>query len=329
MSIALSIIVPCHNVSGKFNIVAGLATIRSTRIEAIFVNDGSTDETADLIAQALVSLDIKGRVISGKFGGPGAARNAGIEESGGKYLWMVDADDVAIPAPIVGLVDSFDSENYDFYAFPFVKFNPRNPVERYLVTPDLSKNTLYDRLEDFWVCNILPKRDFLDRHSLRFMPDVFMYEDYYFILQILYHAKSHFQHTEIIYEYLYHESSLSHDCAKPRDLSKWVVALATLKFVGEHVADELPLFDEHFRKIGITLDWARYLEDGQYAELVRVMPYLIAIHRHNGLDHHLKAFLKTGSVKNRVMKRLVYELSAIRARYRKYGLDELKNYYNR
>lgn len=57
--------------------------------EIIFVNDGSTDETAKIAASYPI------RVISGPGGGPGAARNIGWRAAETSLVWFIDSDCVA------------------------------------------------------------------------------------------------------------------------------------------------------------------------------------------------------------------------------------------
>lgn len=55
----------------------------------LFVNDGSTDRTAEIAAQYPVT------VITGKGDGPGAARNLGWQAAETEWIWFIDSDCVA------------------------------------------------------------------------------------------------------------------------------------------------------------------------------------------------------------------------------------------
>lgn len=61
-------------------------------LEIILVDDGSTDESGK-ICDAYKDKDDRIKVIHRENGGPGAARNMGIEHAHGEYIGFVDGDD--------------------------------------------------------------------------------------------------------------------------------------------------------------------------------------------------------------------------------------------
>ena len=91
----ISIIIPLYN---KQNCIK--ETIQSvlsqsfTDFELIIVNDGSTDNSLEIIR---TFTDKRINVISQSNGGVSSARNRGIKESKGEYLLLIDADDYLMP----------------------------------------------------------------------------------------------------------------------------------------------------------------------------------------------------------------------------------------
>ncbi len=70
--------------------------------EIIFVDDGSVDETADIVKQFPV------RYILGKGAGPGSARNIGWRAAKSPIIWFIDSDCVAEPDVLERLLPHLD-----------------------------------------------------------------------------------------------------------------------------------------------------------------------------------------------------------------------------
>ncbi len=89
-----SIVVPVYNVE-KY-LASALGDLRSQTFldwEAIIVDDASPDGSRN-IAQSFVDLDPRFRIVSHDTNrGLSAARNTGIDEAKGKYIWFPDPDD--------------------------------------------------------------------------------------------------------------------------------------------------------------------------------------------------------------------------------------------
>ena len=61
-------------------------------LEIILVDDGSTDNTAKM-CDDIATEDSRIRVVHKENGGLGSARNVGIEQAQGEYLYFFDVDD--------------------------------------------------------------------------------------------------------------------------------------------------------------------------------------------------------------------------------------------
>ncbi len=100
VDVLVSIIVPAFNAAATV-----AATLRSVcgqtheNLEIIVVDDGSTDETAEIVA-AIAANDPRVRLVRQTNRGLVSARNAGIEAARGKFIAPVDADDLWHPEKI-------------------------------------------------------------------------------------------------------------------------------------------------------------------------------------------------------------------------------------
>lgn len=98
----VSIVVPCYN-QGQFLDDALASILRQTyaSIEIVVVDDGSSDGTA-AAAHRYPSV----RVIRRERGGAAAARNAGLQASGGALVVFLDADDRLLPEAVASGVEA-------------------------------------------------------------------------------------------------------------------------------------------------------------------------------------------------------------------------------
>lgn len=63
-------------------------------IEIICVDDGSTDSSPEILNK-LASDNPSIKIITQKNAGGGAARNKGLDNASGKYVYFFDSDDIA------------------------------------------------------------------------------------------------------------------------------------------------------------------------------------------------------------------------------------------
>lgn len=90
----VSVIVPVYNASKYLVETISSVTRQTLRdLEIIIVDDGSTDESV-AIAEELASDDARIQIFALETNqGVGAARNFGIQQATGKFLYFLDSDD--------------------------------------------------------------------------------------------------------------------------------------------------------------------------------------------------------------------------------------------
>ena len=113
MDYKLSVIIPAYN--GERFLAETLdcvlnQTLKSVQI--VIVNDGSTDSTADIIADyAKKHSNILS--VTQPNSGVSAARNNGIRNASGEYLLFLDTDDVFTPDSFELMCDKLDKTGAD------------------------------------------------------------------------------------------------------------------------------------------------------------------------------------------------------------------------
>ena len=84
--------------------IARLRALTYPQLELILVDDGSTDATAQLLANELSSLPAARLISNATNLGVAASRNRAMAEATGEYLWFADCDDRWEPGIIDALV---------------------------------------------------------------------------------------------------------------------------------------------------------------------------------------------------------------------------------
>jgi glycosyltransferase involved in cell wall biosynthesis len=89
----VSVIMPVFN-SAKFlkRSIESVINQSYKNLEFIIVDDGSTDNSLEIILQ-YTAVDKRVKVFRNKNSGPGEARNIGLRNSTGKFIQFIDADD--------------------------------------------------------------------------------------------------------------------------------------------------------------------------------------------------------------------------------------------
>lgn len=88
-----SIVMPAYNAENSIQrTIKSILNQNFQDFELIIVNDGSIDST-EKIVESYTEIDSRIKILTIKNGGPGNARNIGIQLSTGHYLYMMDSDD--------------------------------------------------------------------------------------------------------------------------------------------------------------------------------------------------------------------------------------------
>ncbi|MFU1871244.1 glycosyltransferase family 2 protein [Citrobacter portucalensis] len=129
----LSVIIPCYNCQDYiYECLQSVCCQVDDRVEIIVINDGSTDNSLKKIESFIKKTSQTVRLISQENQGISIARNNGIEASSGKYIALLDGDDLWAPSfwdkvrPIIenGNVDLIEFNAKLFYEYDNKMKNP-------------------------------------------------------------------------------------------------------------------------------------------------------------------------------------------------------------
>ena len=205
----VSVIVPVYN-SCEY-IGATLDSIINqdfSGFELIVVDDGSTDNSLEIIKEKLSKSTISYEIIHQENAGVSCARNAGIEKATGDYLVFVDSDDY-----ITGnhLSQLYNGET-DFSLIQFIKKDgeklstPDHYSKRLMSCDEFIKKELKMEIYfNFW--QLMYKTSIIKDNNIRFNPDVIYGEDTEFALKVLIYGKEIAISNEVTYYYIQHPTS--------------------------------------------------------------------------------------------------------------------------
>ncbi len=184
----------------------------STEYEILIVNDGSTDKSG-LIAADYAARYPHVRVINQENKGQSGARNTGISEAKGEYVWMIDSDDYIAPHCLKQLYDLLHQDQLDVLFINRIIFdNVSRKQDKPIANPDQGIMRGVDFLTEeceghFLVWRDLIRREYLIEQQLLFQEKM-LYEDVVFTYQLYYNVERMRRTDEVYYYYRVRRDSL-------------------------------------------------------------------------------------------------------------------------
>ena len=185
----LSIIVPIYNVEEHIRPCINSIfhqNLDENRFEVILVNDGTKDRSMEVI-QDIIGKHKNITVINQENQGLSVARNIGIKNSKGKYIFMIDPDDLLIKNSLKPLLEKALKTNVDMIVADFLSMNNHEIEEMHLHIPKqlepvyeekTGKQLFLEYLSPYhcYVWRTLYKREFIISQSLFFYSGI-RYQD--------------------------------------------------------------------------------------------------------------------------------------------------------
>src|SRR5262245_59492249 len=124
VELTVSVIIPAYNVAPYIaETLDSLWAQTYSDYEAIVVNDGSTDETEQVITPYLERFGGKLIYVRQENRGLPGARNTGMRQARGRYLALLDGDDVWLPDYLTTLVALIEADPTIDVLFPNAIFD--------------------------------------------------------------------------------------------------------------------------------------------------------------------------------------------------------------
>ncbi|HCZ9665120.1 TPA: glycosyltransferase family 2 protein [Vibrio parahaemolyticus] len=191
----LSIVIPFYNSERSIdNVLRSMDDNSLDLVELIFVNDGSVDNSENLIRARLDNSTVDFKIISQTNSGVSSARNTGLQHCKGEYLIFLDSDDAIRKNALCNVIGNLNS-GLDVYVYEYVKFSSyqdfqensfltKNRVD--CLSRDIYIDYIYGKLiEKVSVCSCIYRRDFIINNNLLFDTNLAFAEDQLFLINAI------------------------------------------------------------------------------------------------------------------------------------------------
>ena len=136
----VSVILPTYNRSPFLPAAfRAIASQQLTSWELVVVDDGSTDDTRDVVARLTHGWPQQVRYVHQTNQGAYGARNTGLDHATGRYVAFYDSDDVWLPhhlSTCVAALEASPDVDWIYAACEVVDFETRNVIETSTFYPD-------------------------------------------------------------------------------------------------------------------------------------------------------------------------------------------------
>lgn len=134
----VSIIIPIYNAQKYIEqLITNLDNQNNTNFEVIFVDDGSNDNSYELLCEFVNKSNFIHKIIKIEHSGVSAARNIGIKNSSYELIYFADCDDIYKKDLISNIIENFSE---DMLVFNYKKIDASNDIELYY--SNMKKSTL-------------------------------------------------------------------------------------------------------------------------------------------------------------------------------------------
>ncbi len=249
--ILLSIITPAYNASAFLpTLIASVeAASKETAVEWILVDDGSTDNTADIF-RATLAKQPAWQLVQQTNGGVASARNLGLANARGKYVWFVDADDLIVPQAMPALISAADT-NVDAISFQAERFSGAGAAGQAITSVYRASKPDWPQRGINWVSQLIEQKDWkhylwqywyrrqlLTDYSIRFAGGI-IHEDIAFVTEAALRAESVSYVDEVAYRYRENPASLTNSGDETKLLARiesYFVVLEQLRALNADIA---------------------------------------------------------------------------------------------
>lgn len=213
--IKISVMVPIYNTSQYLEkCLKSIISQSLKEIEIICVNDGSTDNSLEILEE-FAKEDKRIIIVNKKNGGLTSARNAALKIARGKYCLNIDSDDWIEQEYFKDMYEKAEQDNLDILITNIIFDYPSK--KSILNDLELDENTIifgkeymkifFSNNKNGFTWNKLLKRELYFENKLQYNEKIFLLEDLELIGRIGYFSKRVGKLNKAYYHYMQRESN--------------------------------------------------------------------------------------------------------------------------
>ena len=201
----VSVIMPAYNVEKYIEEAIESILGQSFKdYEFVILNDGSTDNTAEII-QKYANKDNRIKFINNKKNkGFIDSLNECLDVAQGEYIAKMDSDDISLPMRLEKQVMYLDT--HPDVGLVGVGFKTFGETDTEVIHPEVVG--LADFLRNCCTTIFMLRKEIIDKNNIRFSPDCLYVEDYDFYVRFIRFSAIH-NLQEILYLYRWHGNNIS------------------------------------------------------------------------------------------------------------------------
>lgn len=193
----VSVIIPVYNRQNVVEECVRSVLVQSHQnVEVLLVDDGSSDGTVG-VCRELEKADERVKLFEMAHAGVSAARNKGIDEAKGEYIFFLDSDDVIYPLLLEELIRAMEQHGAAIARTRNIYVTEKNwhkVREKLKREPEPCQIAFQDHQQSLraifygtmpmrTIGGVMLRRDLVGQ--TRFRPDLFIGEDFYFVYENL------------------------------------------------------------------------------------------------------------------------------------------------
>lgn len=274
---SISVILPVYNAGQEVGLTIDSILEQTFKdFELIIINDGSTDNSIDILKEYKKKFPSIIRLIDKNNTGVSDSRNIGLREAKGKYITFIDSDDRYEKIFLEKLYCKVD-EGYDLVSCAYSNFGLNNntiKLDKNISTSDrgiylksLQSGFLFNQL---W--NKIYVKEIIEKNHINFDEKKSIAEDWEFNVKYISKCKNFFFLNQSLYRYNISENGLGFRYRKDAHHIKFHILNLSLKILGANNDVKEYIYESYIKQFfsffSVIMDRRN---DQQFSEKLKVI----------------------------------------------------------